>query len=1690
MSSGASAPSKRGWRGRAGQQGPAIRHRWQRDWDAQPMDQLRAGDIWQRLRIGGLLLVFLGLTAFLVQQLWFRPVQTPLLAISAPAYSWPFPPNAWSAEDLAGLGDLDKQESIHLFDTSPAWQTAESGLASLDRQLQAVAQQGSPNGAVVIYLSMHGIADAAGRPALLPPAASPLRSETWLKLSDLLEHIKAAQLPNAWHKLLVLDCSRVDVDWRMGVLSNGFADGLADALRDANIPNLVALNSTSPGERAWASADLGGSAFGHYLRLGLAGEADAKLEDSKGINHGGNGDRQVSIRELLNYLDRHVDGWAMHNRAAHQHPMLVPAGTEDFTVVWSLNHGSRRRLAEKKPESTGVPASLEVASQKLWRSHDRLQSLDPLRFDPLAWSDFEHKLLWCDQAMAAGGAYYTPTRTLQRQLQSWADRIESQAAQARNPSNILVRADRFSDQASRRPPAIVAHWIPLAEYMSQPDSAFADWRSKLDAVRKTPSESVVGEFLAGLPANAHAGQYAEVEFLRLVQEHLPSNVWQQPEVLSRALEVQAHGDRAAVADDERGQFWSLPVVSAGNREQRAARDELFVGDDASIALAGQHWAAAEDAYTKAEKLTRSVGDALVVRDQAWGEIPYFAEWLARPLPAGEPAKTNDDEINGTLLGLIRTAHELDATLASPPTSESAAATESPPFEGEAGDVRQHLSHLEDLFNRQCNRLLEVKRADGRTLADIHSALAMTTIPNREREQLRTKAADFADKLNRDTLASDATPPPSSADSKTDLKSTATSKSSSQPVATATGSELIAEPDGFDYRHRALVVWDEHPALAILGGGADSQNNGAAAQAATREKIGDKSKAGAAKRPMVGELENVCVEYERRVRERLESIARSSGLHDAGTGTAAGNSPADVSSSARMQQLVAGRAPHARAEQLVRSAAGIGLPALDDDPVRRLRQWDLQHLLLWHCRRALEDFWGPAQAAEQPWFVAAANDSLRGVQAIGEAEPAVLGELNRLAKILESRRQAAAVGLGTVASDVLLIDPSEDVKIKMAVEPGPEDALHGLPAGQAAVFVRDRQGRIDGTSRTLDLPLTGLVDGRVPLELTVPGKSLVGRGPTLEAIALLRGNRYATNFLLRPTGGVVVETVPHRYGYPNVTLGGRSRRRASIMFILDCSNSMSEMTDMEGPEGNEKVSRLDAAKNALHQMLDNLADEGDARVGIIFYGHRVGWNLKQPDQILRQADYARPIPDDLRPSEDVETVLPLGRFDQVVAGGVYDLMKSVKPWGETPLYLSIIDAINAFANDEPGTDKSIVVITDGMNYQFNSPDPKTHDNVITAMGDKKIPIDIVGFDISKNEAAAAAKEFDALASQTGGTYVPVSSGTALMRSLESLLGPKGYEVTDSAGDVIGSANVGTSIVVRPKPQGLRPYGVSLPPLSTVIGLAGGERAELTISADGRSIQSVGYQHGQPMFGTLIVGDRGPSTQWLLGVHQPIRTADGASFPISVQRSDRLFAPRMAEAWVEITPHSADPHAVFPTYIFYDANWEPDMPAPVLKLAAQGWPVAAKQAEVRAWVKQDHTPPDWVVKVGDVANHVPASGSGATLNGLAGVTYQVRAQRGEGAGDPYRVGVIERFADDTSGPGSLKVEIYPRPMRIQHRFDPQNHLATDTFDLDETSDKAVATYELRFTRADSVKRGALQLAEPIERGVADAGDLIEP
>ena len=55
-------------------------------------------------------------------------------------------------------------------------------------------------------------------------------------------------------------------------------------------------------------------------------------------------------------------------------------------------------MPKPRPEPRGSRPGIDA----LWQAHDRLAAQKPIRFDPLAWRDFEHKLLWLDEAAGSG----------------------------------------------------------------------------------------------------------------------------------------------------------------------------------------------------------------------------------------------------------------------------------------------------------------------------------------------------------------------------------------------------------------------------------------------------------------------------------------------------------------------------------------------------------------------------------------------------------------------------------------------------------------------------------------------------------------------------------------------------------------------------------------------------------------------------------------------------------------------------------------------------------------------------------------------------------------------------------------------------------------------------------------------------------------------------------------------------------------------------------------------------------------------------------------------------------------------------------------------------------------------------------------------------------------------------------------
>jgi hypothetical protein len=1093
-----------GWRGRRGQAAEIPRHRWQQ---SRSTDKLPARTNRGRIATAVWLALGLGLSGWFVWMLLLTPKQTPVIALSASAYEWPFSPNAWAAEDLDGLQQLDDQ-TLQIVGAGAPCRTKEQTLHHLERHLQALSRPDRHDQTVVIHVSMHGAVDGSGAPCLVPPGASPRNSDTWLPVADLLAAIRDSDLPDSLNKLLILDCSRMRSNWNLGLLDNGFSDRLPEVVARADVPNLAVLNSAGPGQVGWASADLRGSVFGHYLRLGLAGAADAPEE-------GGDGDRRVSLHELHHYLRHHVGRWAVQNRGERQQPMLLPVHAPDFHVAWSLR--TRRPPAEPggtapSPNADAVPTDLE----SLWREYERLAALRPERFDPVAWRDYQHRLLWLEQTVTAGEAYRAAMLRARHELPRLANKIEEQATGDWNQgSGVRNQRSGGGPTAGRRSPvtgdrSLTGHTLPLAEFLGTLEPAVAaDLRAMLAQFRQSPSRESLTEALDSIDRRAGEDRPAttldtldEVHFLRLLRRPPASLRLGEPQMLRRILAIRELAEAAAVPADERTHLWIRGHLDAGDRARRTAEDRFFAGD----ANVGSLCDEAEKQYAEARTRAEAVAKALAVRDRVWAELPWLAQWLADPrasfvvrpsvrtsddTDSGAPvsdALLSDDESDRTLLRLVQDAHDLNHLLARPPAVEHGAPSEDLPFAGRVEEVEQQYRQLRRLYDEQCTRLLEERTPSVETLRGLEAVLSVPLLPGRnadaglpaaqQRARLRAAHAEIASALHSGLAGAPAGPRRPSTDRLDSENGTA---------------------DGEDVE-RIMVRWEEHPALAILSPHVLRRRAEADGEAGGLPNGTDAAHAPVTSAAVKGQ----------RIRELLAGIATA--VHESVLREPATDDPAAAS-----------RDGWGRGERLVRSAAAFAFRPPEDDPIRHLRQLDVQWLLLWHCARALDDFRGPADAEERPFFETAAAGLLQTARETLAPDRYVSRRVAELNEQIARRSRAAREGLKLDAEDLVLIDPDAEVAAEVRAA-GDAEIGRWLPTGEVALFLGDARGALDGTLRAFAMPSNDDAKRSIELNYALRGADLAGRGPQMDAVAWFRGNTFATPFVLNPAGGARVEVL--------------------------------------------------------------------------------------------------------------------------------------------------------------------------------------------------------------------------------------------------------------------------------------------------------------------------------------------------------------------------------------------------------------------------------------------------------------------------------------------------------------------------------------------------------------------------------------
>ena len=710
---------------------PPAKYNWQRDASDRPATSATRPGHGARWRLAAYALAAVALLSAFVRTLLFVPPKTPFVLIApslvAP-YEAPLLPDAWVAEDVDRFQQLDDANSLAagtliVHDTSRDWHSVVQGLEGLRRQLRELAQREDHNDAVVIYVSMHGAVDDVGRPCLILPACqglSELETGSWVPVATLLETVAAAGFRDDVVKLVVLDSGRFRVNWGVGTLYNTFSEKIREVVEASDVPNLVVLNSTSPGELAWASPELKGSVFAHYLQRGVSGEADDRVA-------GGNSDRKVSLGELSTYVTRQVADWVWHNRGEDQHPLLLASRTipNDATVAWALRPAERQRLPPPAAELPAIAPPLEI--EGYWQKYAQLKDGGAASIDPLNWSRLQQSLVRLEHCLAAGRAYTSAARDARASvinaLQQLDELVPSGDGPAASGPECLIGARRHDLDVLH---LIPCHTLPLASaFGAAPDRELDSVTAALDALVATDARPTLAETVSHLATIPAAQGLVEVHFVRLLQQYQIEQRYSQSEAISAALNLRRWAERAAAPCDER----LLRMVGTEMDETDDARRVLEDGLFAGLPFSAADWTAAQQRYQQQFERQSQLAADLRWRDRTLSELPWLAQWLTRvSLRVGTQEQ---EELDGEIADNLRTI------------IQSVCRTTAEAFleQRSTDQLRQDYRTLRVRISDEYERLLSASVVDGGNVRDALVLLDLPLLPEVEDGDTRRTAAE-------------------------------------------------------------------------------------------------------------------------------------------------------------------------------------------------------------------------------------------------------------------------------------------------------------------------------------------------------------------------------------------------------------------------------------------------------------------------------------------------------------------------------------------------------------------------------------------------------------------------------------------------------------------------------------------------------------------------------------------------------------------------------------------------------------------------------------------------------------------------------------------------------------------------------------------------------------------------------------
>ncbi|HEY5311110.1 MAG TPA: carboxypeptidase regulatory-like domain-containing protein [Pirellulales bacterium] len=294
---------------------------------------------------------------------------------------------------------------------------------------------------------------------------------------------------------------------------------------------------------------------------------------------------------------------------------------------------------------------------------------------------------------------------------------------------------------------------------------------------------------------------------------------------------------------------------------------------------------------------------------------------------------------------------------------------------------------------------------------------------------------------------------------------------------------------------------------------------------------------------------------------------------------------------------------------------------------------------------------------------------------------------------------------------------------------------------------------------------------------------------------------------------------------------------AISIVMDCSQSMGQpLPDRAGALDHATLSRMDATKQLVQTTLTGMAGQADYRVGLWLVGHRLAWEDAERPGLLEQNDYLAQNNGfsalaKLLPGDDVELVRHLRALKPEQLPPLLTQLKTVKAWGESPVYLALSQAFDDFGTQAKSDARGIILLTDGGNEQYMPRYPMTMQNVLTSYYRRRVPVHIIAVALKPDDLTGIATEYQEIARRTQGTFQRADDiatlNRAFARAMQSISDPGSNPDIDADSNIV-SAGEGS---IPATPAGDRRYSSSRSQIQGVVLFDGRPVAGATVRIQG-------------------------------------------------------------------------------------------------------------------------------------------------------------------------------------------------------------------------------------------------------------------